>query len=269
MPRQYRQRTRSRDPGIERALQHIEEARQFSEEVGGTDQDIKSYFFSLPAEELDRILNLYEEKYSRTAREYAEQTMPRWRSGNRKMSGEVAQRLFSLLPAKMPIKDKFKLVESLWKHKGPSSYRVWYIGPDADPEDVASLVEAHFALQASGHTIPEEMVARFEWLAQGDIGIKQQLLNYMQAMEKQVVGDVLQSKIAMLKSQIQTSHAGSFTETIEIGKHKAVIKYNEMTNGISETAPPAPRKTSSFGDEILPKLILAAIVLIVFYALSR
>ena len=259
---------------MERALKHIEEAKKFSKEVGGTDQDIKNYFFSLTDQQLAEILDLYGKKYSLKAREYAEETMPRWRSGHRKMSGEVAQRLFSLLPGQMPIKDKFKLVDSLWRHKGPSSYRVWYIGPDADPEEVVNVVEAHFASQASGHMIPEEMVARFDWLAQGDIRVKQQLLNHMQDMEKQVAGHALRSKLEMLKSQIQSSHSGRFVETIEIGKHKVLINYNEMTNGISETPPPTPKQAASyeatsFGDGILPKLIGAAVVLLILYTLLK
>ena len=42
----------SRSAGLERALQHIEEAKQLTRELGGTDKDVKEYFFSLPTNEL-------------------------------------------------------------------------------------------------------------------------------------------------------------------------------------------------------------------------
>ena len=43
----YRRRGRRRNYGQERALQHIQEAKDLSRELGGTDEDVKSYFFSL------------------------------------------------------------------------------------------------------------------------------------------------------------------------------------------------------------------------------
>lgn len=34
------------DIGLERALQHIREGEELSRELGGTDKDVKQYFFS-------------------------------------------------------------------------------------------------------------------------------------------------------------------------------------------------------------------------------
>jgi hypothetical protein len=67
--RRYNYRGRHRR-GRDRALQHIAEAREFSREVGGADEDVKKYFFSLPSNQLRSILDEYEKKYGRKAREY-------------------------------------------------------------------------------------------------------------------------------------------------------------------------------------------------------
>ena len=104
---------RKRDPGREAALKHIEAARRLSAELGGTDKDVKAYFFSLDPRELRPILDEYERQFGRSARDYAEQTIPRWRNGSRKMSGRVASRLFSLLPQHMPLRKKYELIKSL------------------------------------------------------------------------------------------------------------------------------------------------------------
>lgn len=48
------------DIGHERARQHIEDARRLSAELGGTDKDVKEYFFSLPPHSLRLILDAYE-----------------------------------------------------------------------------------------------------------------------------------------------------------------------------------------------------------------
>src|SRR5215469_5747346 len=94
---------RSRSYGRERALEHIAAAKRLTAELGGMDQGVKAYFFSLSPVELSSILNEYQGKYGRSAREYAEQTIPKWRSGRVQMSGMVAERLFNLLPSRMPL----------------------------------------------------------------------------------------------------------------------------------------------------------------------
>jgi hypothetical protein len=38
--------------GHKKALQHIHEAEELSQQLGGTDEDVKKYFFSLPPKEL-------------------------------------------------------------------------------------------------------------------------------------------------------------------------------------------------------------------------
>jgi hypothetical protein len=114
--RRYDNRRHSRSrrpPGLEKALQHIEEGRRLSIELGGTDRDVKQYLFSLGPTELKPILDAYERQHGQQAREYAQDTIPQWRSGKRQMSGLVAARLFSLLPAFMPVERKFDLVKSL------------------------------------------------------------------------------------------------------------------------------------------------------------
>ena len=52
------------------------------------------------------------------AREYAANTIPKWRTGRVQMGGMIAERLFNLLPPRMPLAVKYKLVEGLWHHVG-------------------------------------------------------------------------------------------------------------------------------------------------------
>jgi hypothetical protein len=100
-----------RNAGMERAMQHIREAQELSRELGGTDADVKAYFFRLPLSELRPILDAYERQYGKEARQYAEEAIPEWRSGRRKMSGQNASRLFHLLPRFMPLEQKYALTQ--------------------------------------------------------------------------------------------------------------------------------------------------------------
>ena len=72
-----RYRSKRRSLGHERALEHIREAQALSQELGGTDVDVKKYFFSLSAIQLKGILDKYEMQYGNSAREYAEKTLPK------------------------------------------------------------------------------------------------------------------------------------------------------------------------------------------------
>ncbi|MES0039644.1 hypothetical protein NKJ74_31180 [Mesorhizobium sp. M0046] len=173
-----------RDYGRERALQHIEDARRLSFELGGTDEDVKRYFFSLSSSELSKILAEYGRQYGAQAQDYASNTMYKWRTGQTKMSGTVAERLFNLLPPRMPLSEKYKLTEGLWKHFGPSSKRVMRVGHDADLEQVILMARQHIEEVVTHYQIPEQIERRFNWLSSGDVGVKQELLNHVRSMER-------------------------------------------------------------------------------------
>ena len=167
---------RNRD--LERARQHIEEAKELSRELGGTDKDVKEYFFSLSAPELQPILDEYEKLHGVEAREYAAKTLPRWRSGRTKMSGLVAGRLFALLPSRMPLHKKYALVKTLWKSKCPSSDAEFYVGPDAEIHEVCAAVRGRLNEVVAAYRIPDVIVSQFRWLAQNDVDLQEQLHNY-------------------------------------------------------------------------------------------
>lgn len=226
--------------GHERALEHIREAEALSRELGGTDQDVKNYFFSLSAVQLRAIFDKYESKYGSSAREYAEKTLPSWKSGKVHMSGMVAERLFNLLPPVMPIEAKFQLTESLWKHVGPSSNKNYYVGLDVNLEDIVNHVKAHLEEVVTHYQIPSSMEARFNWLSQGDVTVKQQLLNHFRQQEKALLSEALRTQLPILISHLN-SEKGNLTthaaQVLKVGKHEVRVVVSEGVNGVSETAP--------------------------------
>lgn len=240
---------RYRTSGHERAIQHIREAQALSQLLGGTDEDVKNYFFSLHPNQLNIILDKYEQHYGSVPRLYAVETLPKWKIGKVKMSGMVAERLFNLLPPIMPLETKFKLVESLWKHVGPSSAKTYYIGLEADLTELARIVKEHLEKVVINYEIPNTIEARFNWLSQGDIDIKEQLLNYFRQQKKLLLSDALQTQLPVLMNHLN-SEKGTFTTHVEqmlnVGKHEVHIVFNKLVNGISETAPVVPYKKSNY-----------------------
>ena len=208
----------SSSSGHERALQHIREAEALSRELGGTDEDVKKYFFSLFVIQLKAILDKYEKRNGNSARLYAEETLPKWRRGQVHMSGMVAERIFNLLPPTMPVETKFQLIDSLWKHVGPSSTKIYHIGIDADLDDITRRVKEHLEEVVIKYDIPSYMEARFHWLSQGDVVIKQQLLNYFRLQEKRLLSKALQTQLPVLMNHLNSEKGILTTHVAQVLK---------------------------------------------------
>jgi len=240
----YHRRSRFRyshhSTGRARALQHIEEARRLTQELGGTDEDVKQYFFSLPPNELQEILVEYGRLHGEAARQYAEETLEKWRSGHVKMSGMVAERLFRLLPPRMPLSEKYRLIENLWTHVGPSSNKVIRIGLDASLDDVLAAVRTHIEQIVIQYRIPENLERRFDWLASGDSQTKQSLLNYFREKEKELVELGAREYVPALMDHLR-SEQGKRThhvaQILHVGKHKLELRIDKESSGVAVVEP--------------------------------
>lgn len=223
------------DIGRERARQHIEDARRLSEELGGTDKDVKEYFFSLPPHILRFVLDAYEQQDGSQARAYAEKTFNRWRTGAVQMSGTVAERLFRLLPPRMPLQEKYRLIDNLWTHVGPKSQKVLRVGLDANIDQIIEAVRSHMDDVAVRYTIPTSLEKRFEWLSAGDARVKQELLNHFLEQEKTFVVEGAQQRVPVLLEHLR-SNTGANTyraaEVLKIGNHELEVAVDRSASGV-------------------------------------
>lgn len=225
MARGYR---RSRDAGREAALRHIAEAKELSDELGGTDKDVKAWFFSLPEERLNRILREYGTAFGTSAENYARQALPRWRSGATKMSGLVASRLFSLLPKFMDERTKFSLVESLWKHVGPREKREVVAGKSASIEKILEVVEAEVRRLSTEWELPISMRKRFEWLSGREAVAYTTLLSHVKNTERAIGEEVLKVSLPNLKRRLEADLKDSvslLSQTIEVGRQSLEVRF--------------------------------------------
>jgi hypothetical protein len=207
-------------------MQHIREGEELSRELGGTDKDVKEYFFRLSGAERARVLRLYGQRHGEDARQYAEETIPRWQSGSRKMAGQTAARLFDLLPPLMPLQEKYRLAENLWRHVGPQSKRRLRVGLDTTVDDAVSKTREHIEGIVSCYVIPDNLTRRFNWLAAGDVGLKQQLLNHLQELEKKLVVEDARQHLPVMLDHLRRDAANNTTRlarTLTVGRHELEI----------------------------------------------
>jgi len=259
--------------GLERALQHIREAELLSKELGGTDKDVKRYFFSLSGWELKRILDDYEQKYGLTKRQYAERTIPMWKSGARKMSGLVAGRLFNLLPPRMPMDAKYNLIKALWEEYSPRSNEKIWIGPEASEQEVINTIQSYLIGTIINYKIPSPLERRFHWLSSGDVHVQQKLLNHFLDMEKSLIIKGIRSRVPVLLAHIQKEEAitQKISQHIKIGKHKVEICFHPKVKGIKFGEYNIFNPTNIFADANLDwlwKILVWAVILVLIAVFS-
>lgn len=222
--------------GQQAARNHVYEARKFSEEIGGYDDDVKEFFFGLPQEQLNDLLMEYATLPGSSAKaaQYARETLPDWKRGTRRMSGLVAKRLFSLLPKRMPLNMKYELAGNIWRHFGPSSSHAYVIGVNTPVEDVVAKVLTVLDEVVTTYNVPSNISARFDWLADGDIAIKEQLLNYFRQQEKYLAVEKVRLEIPVLQKQLRDhpNVTSLVRSVLQVHKHQIAVRVRKG----SETA---------------------------------
>ena len=257
-----------RNVGYEQARRHIEAARRLSAELGGTDKDVKAYFFALPPHQLKSVLDDYGKQFGAAARQYAQDTIPKWKTGRVQMGGQTAERLFNLLPPRMPLQAKYQLTENLWKHFGPSSKKRLRIGLDANVVTVTVAVRSHIEQVVTHYRIPPDLERRFDWLSNRDAGVKQDLLNYVRNAEKAIVIEAARVQVPVMLQHLADDH-NKYTQRIaqilKVGKHELEIFPDRNSSGVTLEDPPVfsfgVGKSGSGWGWIWPLLIFALVVL--------
>ena len=227
----YRRRYSDRSRGWDYAMEHIEEARSFSVEIGGCDNIIKRYFFGLSSGELDSFMRAYGKQYGTKAEDYARRTFPHWKSGSRMMSGLVAKRLFSLLPEYMDAKNKLGLATKLWQVLSPASRMQVYIGVDTPIEKVLSFVQGELQKEIAMDRIPDALKNRFEWLFGQDVQAQETLLRNFCHSEIELILEKLKLEIPVLQNQVNTKQEETLkiNSTVKVNKHEICILFRELS----------------------------------------
>ncbi len=254
---------RRRYSGSRYARKHISEAKRLSNDVGGTDEDVKQYFFSLSPPQLLPVLKAYERDHGKSARQYAAKTIAAWRSGATQMSGAVATRLFHLLPRFMPLERKYALVESLWTNFAPRSEYSVSFGLNANARAITEVVRNHVNATVNKHGVPENLQRRFQWLADGDSKLMQDLLNHFLIRDRQQAVEVSHAIVSLLLPQAQKGDAlKGFRRELKVGGHTVHVFLDPRATEIKLTpGPPRYKPAPDYSWIVVVVIVVLAIAL--------
>jgi hypothetical protein len=251
-----------RNYGREAALQHISEAHSFSHSIGGTDRDVKQYFFSLSGQELERIFFAYGKAYGDQAEAYARKIFYDWKSGSRQMSGKVAERLFNLLPPVMPLSKKLELAGKIWDYYNPKSLHHFTVGPLTDIEVIMTAVRDRVESAIQSHNVPDQLRNRFEWLSGGDVQVKEQLLNHFREEERKLALITLNEQMPILQRQMRenTQQTISLRTKMSVHRHEFEVWIDRRLRDGFHEGPPRYRDSSESGWGCLIISVLALLL---------
>jgi hypothetical protein len=180
------------------------------------------------------------------------------------MGGMIAERLFNLLPPRMPLAVKFKLVEGLWHHVGLSSKYQLRVTPDANVAQIVESVRLKISEFVANYKIPPDLERRFDWLAAGDVAVKQLLLGHIQEIEKTVAVEAIRAQLPVMLEHLRSagSHTGRLAQIVRVGQHELEIVMCSTVTKIS--AEKLDKTTSSRFIRICDAILIYLIVILCF-----
>lgn len=220
-------------------MRHIEEARALSERLGGMDKEVKDFFFNLSPDRLSDVLDRYGRKFGEDKRAYAEETFPLWKSGQRKMSGLVAGRLFDLLPPIMPMDLKLRIVEGLFERAGKARTDHVLVPMNADPKEIVQFVDEKCFGYLSDVGIDKSVKRQFDWLSGEDAEVAEQLFKHVTQVNFKMKKAASAAMIGQL-DQDRTDHGDTIREvvsTISLRQHDVHIKRTPLANEMRTVDP--------------------------------
>ena len=229
------------------AVRRATVARKF----GGIDEDVTKAFFGLRPVDFEKVLELYEASYGRSAAQYARTAFRKWRSGPTMASGQTLERLLEVVPYVLSFDTKLHLYRKLRDaYRGKESVRLRV----SSEEDVA-LVErtvARIVERAKSQPLPPLVDSRLVWLAIGDGLIARELVAASEEADGVTTAQALRSELPKLRRMFdemershQMEHVISLpcgTVTVDFGRKKRRRWFMSNEELREETKLPARRE---------------------------
>lgn len=201
--------------------------RQFS----GIDKDVEQHFLQLDLGALNRLFDTYGKMYGAKPEAYARNTYEKWRSGAVKISGQTASRLMELLPPVLAPSARFDLIKKL----RAGQFRKQFLRVQSTPatwrQDLLKPIQGLVSASAT-FTLPEALVEKAKWLADGDAKAAQALLAAAEQEEAAIRLLYIEEemrRIDALLQDIDTSRRMSHTLKLPQGDITLTIELPQRT----------------------------------------
>ena len=253
-----------RSPPQQAAIDHVAAYHQLEGRLGPVVSEIKSIFLRLDHEELEHLLYQYEQTFGRKAADYARVTLPKWRNGSTKMSGQTAQRIINLVPPYLTTGKRFELVRLLCNYHRDNQSRHITVDPKEPskciPEIRASL--DHFKNLASSENLSDDVFECINWINDYDSIIARKMLSEIQQQQAHEVQQAVNIKMPKILDLVEQNKVSGYHEQFNFPNGKLFIFFEKSQPCFIATAiygnpeHPDVRALRSFRDTRLNRAFL-------------
>lgn len=183
------------------AAQHVAARRALTSMFAGIDQDVEKIFLNLPSHHLEAVLLRYGKLHGEIPETYAREAYRLWKSGHRKMSGLVAERILNLVPMSLDAGTRFELVKKLRAANLKKTSHYVSTTPQLWREAVVPLIR-QVVESSTAFALSPEVTSRVQWLANGDTNAAQQLLAAAEEEEAAIRISYLEAEFRRIDAMI-------------------------------------------------------------------
>lgn len=191
---------------------------------------IKRAFLSLDHGDLDELFTRYGVLNGDSAEQYARKTLPRWRSGSVKLSGQSMERLIHLVPPYLVPEQRLSLLQAVLKrHRRSGASRTIKINVKEPSQGFAEL---QAALGAMSHQdvlahLPASVMDAAAWLYDNDMTAARAVIAEAERKENELIQSSAAREIELLRRAISSGQVQSAAYSVEMPAGKLhVVAYS-------------------------------------------
>lgn len=174
---------------------------------------VRSLFLKLPEESLEAILQDFARIHGAGPARYARNTIPKWRSGETKVSGLTMERLVALVPPYLSAEERFDLLRQILRarnSKATQNHSI-FVNRDAPAAGLAQLQAALNSLKSDAELarLPESLMKAVNWLYADDITVGRAMFAQADRQESEAVRESAARELALL---LRTVNSGQVKE---------------------------------------------------------
>lgn len=204
--------------------------RQLEQKLGPVVPEIKNTFLNLDSTSLAELFNEYEKQYGAKAANYAKNTLPKWRNGETKMSGQTAERIINLVPPYLTTSKRYELVKTLCQHHRKKDYRTVRV----DPKDLSTTESSirseisHFRELASQENLPDRVFESINWLNNYDTVIARKMVNEIQKKQTEDINRAVAEQTPRILNLISQKRIDGYSERFNFPNGQLLITFQKQ-----------------------------------------
>lgn len=205
---------------------------------GDVVEDVEQAFFRLTPPTLDSLFIRYGQKHGKIAESYARRSYNEWQSGQKRLTGLIAERLIELVPHHLSGHERFELIKKLRKKYIRRHTEYVTVTPDNWRNSVHQAINTVIA-KSREFKLPDYLRYSATWLANGDAEAAQRLLHAAEEDEARLRAVYLEAEFKRI--DLFVSHIKD-TESVS---HKINIPQGDIS--VTVTLPKQSLWDKAFG----------------------